>query len=84
MTQVITVAPTERGWLVQRDMADPWRFERAAQAEWSARKLGEALAEGGQAAEIHVYLRDGALAGTFLCLPASSLEATSDRELQLA
>ncbi len=84
MTQVIIVAATEGGWLVQRGMAEPWMFESGAQAEWSARKLGEALAEGGEPAEIRIQLRDGALAGRFLCSPAARAPAARRRELERA
>ena len=70
MASLITVAPAPGGWSVSRDGAPSWVFESGAQAEWSARKLGEALAQSGLAAEIHVVLRDGSLAGRFLCHPA--------------
>ena len=66
MAEVIVVAPTEGAWCVQRGMTAPWLFESRAQAEWSARRLGEALAEGGQAAEVCVILDDGAVAGRFV------------------
>ncbi len=65
MAQVIVVAPIEGGWCVQRGMAEAWMFESRAQAEWSARRLGEALAEGGEAAEIRVLRGDGAVATRF-------------------
>jgi len=67
MTEVILVAPTEGAWRVQRGADKPWLFESRAQAEWSARRLGEALAEGGVAAEIRILLGDdGPLAGRFV------------------
>ncbi len=66
MAQLVVVAPIEGQWRVQRGRAEPWMFESQAQAEWAARRLGEALAEGGEAAEIHVLRRDGSLAGRFV------------------
>jgi hypothetical protein len=66
MAEVIVVAPTEGAWRVQRGTTRPWLFESRAQAEWSARRLGEALAEGGVAAEVRVVLDDGAVAGRFV------------------
>ena len=65
MAEVIVVAPTEGAWRVQRAMTEPWLFASRAQAEWSARRLGEALAEGGSAAEVCVVLDDGAVAARF-------------------
>jgi hypothetical protein len=85
MAQVIVVAPIEGGWLVQRGTTEPWMFETGAQAEWCARRLGEVLAEGGETAEILVYLKDGALAGRILCEPAPPTCAELDaREPQAA
>jgi len=66
MAEVIVVAPTEGAWRVQRGMTEPWLFETRAQAEWSARRLGEALAEGGAPSEVRVMLDDGAIAGRFV------------------
>ena len=63
MACVITVAPAKGGWGVRREGGEPWVFESGAQAEWSARKLGEALADSGTAVEIHIVLRDGSLGG---------------------
>lgn len=67
MAQVIVVAPIEGGWCVQRGMSEPWTFESRARAEWSARRLGEALLEGGEAIEIRVLLAGGAIDGRFVC-----------------
>ncbi len=73
MACVITVAPAKGGWGVRREGGEPWVFESGAQAEWSARKLGEALADSGTAVEIHIVLRDGSLGGRFLCHPVTSV-----------
>ncbi len=66
MAEVIVVAPIEDCWCVQRGMAEPWMFETRDQAEWSARRLGELLAEAGQAAEARVLRADGALESRFV------------------
>jgi hypothetical protein len=72
MAQVITVTPTQGGWTVQHDVADnPMMFHSGAKAEAAARDLGDALAQRGAAAEIHIYLRDGTFAGRFVCAPPS-------------
>lgn len=85
MAQVIVVAPIEGGWLVQRGTAEPWMFETGAEAEWCARRLGQVLAEGGEAAEILVYLKDGVLAGRILCEPSPAPYAELDaRESEAA
>lgn len=85
MAQTIVVAPIEGGWLVQRGTAEPWMFESGAQAEWSARKLGEAIAEGGDAAEILIYVKTGELAGRVLCQPNPPIcAAAPERQPELA
>jgi hypothetical protein len=78
MAQVIVVAPIEGGWLVQRGTAEPWMFETGAEAEWCARRLGQVLAEGGEPAEVLVYLKDGVLAGRILCEAAPSVYIEAD------
>jgi hypothetical protein len=68
MTEVITVAPSYGAWIVERRAkARPQSFLSGATAEAAARQLGEALARGGQAAEIQILLRDGRLAERFIC-----------------
>ena len=66
MAETIIVAPIEGGWCVQRGMCEPWQFESGEQAEWSARRLGEILAQAGIAAEIRVLDPDGAVARRFV------------------
>ncbi len=66
MAEVIVVAPIEGGWCVQRGLAEPWTFEARPEAEWSARRLGELLAEAGGAAEIQVLRPDGAIESRFV------------------
>ncbi len=66
MAEVIIVAPIEGGWCVQRGMGEPWTFETRDQAEWSARRLGELLAEAGEAAEVRMLLADGQVGSRFV------------------
>jgi hypothetical protein len=66
MTELIVVAPIEGGWCVQRGLAEPWTFGDRPEAEWSARRLGELLAEAGAAAEIRVLRPDGAVESRFV------------------
>ncbi len=67
MPRMITVRPVNEGWALLNGDSDPLVFETSAQAVWSARKLGETLAEGGVDSEIQVMQRDGGLAGRFIC-----------------
>ena len=76
MIQVISVEPMADGWAVRQDQIDnPQVFASGAKAEDAARRLGARLARGGDAAEIRIYLRDGALGGRFLCPPCSEQAA---------
>ena len=68
MKRVIVVEPFAEGWAVrQPSVGNSQIFASGAKAEDAARLLGARLAWAGEAAEIQVYLRDGALAGRFLC-----------------
>jgi hypothetical protein len=68
MTEVITVAPNHGAWIVKRRTAKtPQVFRSGVTAEAAARQLGDAIARGGEAAEIQIFLRDGSLAERFLC-----------------
>ncbi len=70
-TELITVKPTPEGWRVECEPRGPHQsFQSGATAEAAARQLGEAIARGGQAAEIRIFLRDGSLAGRFACAAA--------------
>ncbi len=74
MLRVITVEPVADGWALDTGAAGPLIFDDGAQAVWSARKVGEALAEGGVPAEIRIRDREGILAGQFLCSPPPRLK----------
>ena len=64
MNRIISVQPFGDGWSVRSDAFDSeMMFLSGAKAEAAARRLADKLARGGQSAEIHIYLRDGRLAG---------------------
>jgi len=71
MVRVIVVEPFAHGWAVKQPSVDNSQvFASGAKAEDAAMRLGERLANAGLPAEIQVYLRDGALAGRFVCAAA--------------
>jgi hypothetical protein len=68
MTEVITVAPSHGAWVVGRGATTkPQTFRSGATAEAAARQMGDAIARGGQSAEIQIFLRDGRMAERFVC-----------------
>jgi hypothetical protein len=68
MVRVIVVEPFAHGWAVRQPAIDNSQlFASGAKAEDAALRLGARLANAGEPTEIQVYLRDGALAGRFLC-----------------
>ena len=69
MTHVISVMPADRGWMVRSEAFESMAFLSGAKAEAAARRLGVKLADEGEAAEIQIFLRDGSLAGRFVCTP---------------
>jgi hypothetical protein len=73
MTEVITVAPSHGAWIVERTAThNPQIFRNGATAEAAARQLGDAIARGGQSAEIQIFLRSGELAGRVICPAAGA------------
>ena len=73
MVQKIFVAPVLTGWSVSSDgFANPMLFLSGAKAESTARSLAEKIAEGGEPAQVEVRLRDGSIAGRFVCTPAGA------------
>jgi hypothetical protein len=69
--ELIIVKPTPGGWRVECEgRRHGQSFQSGATAEAAARQLGDAIARGGQAAEIRIFLRDGSLAGRFACTAA--------------
>lgn len=74
MVHVISVVPDQDGWTVSSDaFANAMVFRSGAKAEAAARGLGVRFARAGEAAQIWVYLRDGTLAGQFVCPPEPTL-----------
>lgn len=67
MIPFVTVSALPTGWQVDAFGHEPLVFSSGAQAERAARRLAEALAETDGAAAVRIYLRDGRLAGRFLC-----------------
>ena len=64
MTRIISVQPLGDGWSVRSDAFDSeMMFLSGAKAEAAARRLADKLTKGGENAEIHIFLRDGQLAG---------------------
>ena len=67
MALQISVAPFGDGWAVRSDaLSSELVFDKGARAEAAARSFAEQQAQAGRPAEVSVFLRDGALAGTFL------------------
>ena len=67
---VISVAPTEGGWMVEADvLAAPLLFNSGGKAEEAAKRLGEGLAKAGRWGEIRIHLAGGELLGRFICPP---------------
>jgi hypothetical protein len=72
---MIFVQPAETGWVVMSSASDsPMMFERGADAEAAARRLGDELSARGQPAQIDVHLKDGSLAARLVCAPAQAGE----------
>ena len=68
MFHEIRVTPAGGGWAVKADGFDnEMLFFSGASAESAARKLAAKVADAGKAAEILIFLRDGSLAGRFVC-----------------
>lgn len=70
IAEVILVAPSGDGWAVRSEhLCGELTFRSGHQAEDAAKQLGARLAAAGAPAEVHIYLRGGALAGRFVCTP---------------
>lgn len=79
MKHTIDVKPFEDCWVVVENHSPAsGPIASGAAAEWAARRLGEARADSGEWAEIRIYLRDGTLAGCFLCPPTSKDRTDTD------
>jgi hypothetical protein len=61
---LISVAPAGDGWAIQTDdLAEELVFPTGARAESAARAIARRKADEGMDAEIHIFIRGGALAG---------------------
>jgi hypothetical protein len=66
MALLISVSPAGEGWAVRSDALEAeLTFRGGARAEAAARALAEEFADAGRTAEVRIFLRDGALAGSF-------------------
>jgi len=64
MALLFSVAPAGERWAIRSDDLDEdLVFDSGGRAESAARALAHRQAEEGRAAEVRIYLRDGALAG---------------------
>jgi len=78
MVHTVSVIPVSGGWAVNAlAIAAPMVFFSGAKAEAAARRLAETLAHRGETAEIRIFLRDGSLAGRFVCAPMTELPMAS-------
>ena len=70
MTEAIIVAPDRDGWVVShQSTGQQQKFASGQTAEAMARQWAGALAAEGRITEVVIYLRDGSLAGRFVCKP---------------
>lgn len=64
----IAVTALSDGWKVTvDDIANDMVFRSGREAERAARKLADRLARAGVESEIRLHLKDGTLAGKFVC-----------------
>jgi hypothetical protein len=70
MALLISVAPVGEDWAIQSDaLPEDLVFRSGGRAETAARDLARRRAADGQAAEVRIFVRGGALAGV-LTYPA--------------
>jgi Trm5-related predicted tRNA methylase len=70
MTRLILVEPHGDEWMLRSDERTADKvFRSGREAENAAKRLAERIAEAGEAAEIQIRLRGGAIAGRFVCAP---------------
>lgn len=66
----IEVVPCGDGWAVRcTGILNDQLFRSGRAAEHAARRLGGRIADAGKWAEIHLHLRNGGVAGRFVCVP---------------
>ncbi len=70
--EVVSIVPAESGWAVRSNaISNEMLFRHGSRAERAARRLAHALAARGEFVELRVHLKDGSLAGRFVCPPPS-------------
>lgn len=75
MSHVIRVGPAQEGWCVEADgLSTALMFCSGGRAEAAARDLASAFAAAGEHSEVRVFLRDGSLAGRYVCAPEARSE----------
>lgn len=68
--QTISVTPADTGWAVRSEMiVSPLLFRSGAKAEAAAKRLAQAIANGGDAVAIDINLRNGKTGGRYICWP---------------
>jgi hypothetical protein len=75
MPTMISVAPQGAGWAVRCPALfdNPMLYRSGAQAEGAARALADRLSQAGLDCLLELRLRDGAVAGRFVCPAAPVL-----------
>jgi len=82
--RLISVSPLGEGWAVRSDGLDnEMLFNGGGRAEAAARRLGEKLAGAGEACEIRIHDRKGALVARFVCSPPEPPRPTGPAEARL-
>jgi hypothetical protein len=70
MMRLISVNPVSAGWTVRSEpFANDMLFLSGAKAESAARRMARTIADGGDTADMRIFLRDGSLAARFVCPP---------------
>lgn len=68
MNHQISIRAAQNGWTVEGDtFTHGMMFLSGKEAEAAARALAGRYAQSGRSTEVRVFLRDGTLAGRFLC-----------------
>lgn len=70
--RTVVVEPFGDVWSVRVEDTEPQLFARGREAENAAKGIAERLAAAGDQVELHLSLRNGQLAGRFVCLPPIS------------
>lgn len=68
MSHLISIRAAQNGWTVEGDtFSHGMMFLSGKEAENAARSLADRYAQSGRSTEVRVFLRDGSLAGRFVC-----------------